>query len=171
MPEAPFLAETPKIHPSAWVAPSADVMGAVTLEENASVWFNTVLRADIERIVIGPGSNVQDGSVVHLERTKGTTLGQFVTVGHKATLHACDVDDEVLVGMGSIVMDHAEVGAQSIIGAGALVTMGTKIPPGSLVLGSPAKVVRALDAEERKALKGWALNYTKLLDEYRAKFG
>ena len=171
MPEAPFLQENPKIHPSAWVAPSADVLGAVTLEENASVWFGAVLRADIERIVIGPGSNIQDGAIVHLEREKGTTVGQYVTVGHKAILHACDVDDEVLVGMGAVVMDHARIGAQSIIGAGALITMGTEIPPGSLVLGSPAKVVRSLSDDERKNLKRWALNYTKLLEEYRAKFG
>ncbi len=171
MPEAPFLEEKPEIHPSAWVAPSADVLGAVTLEEKASVWFGTVLRADIQRIVIGPGSNIQDGSVVHLEREKGTSVGQYVTVGHKAILHACDVDDEVLVGMGAIVMDHVAIGAQSIIGAGALVTMGMEIPPGSLVLGSPAKVVRSLSGDERKAIKGWALKYTRILEEYRAKFG
>ena len=171
MPIAPFLQESPQIHPSAWVAPSADVHGAVTLEENASVWFGAVLRADIERITIGPGSNIQDGSIVHLESNQGTSVGQFVTVGHKAILHACDVDDEVLVGMGSIVMDGVKVGAQSIIGAGALLTMGTEIPPGSLVLGSPAKVVRSLSDDERASIKGWAEKYVRILDEYRAKFG
>ena len=108
---------------------------------------------------------------MHLESEKGTTVGQHVTVGHKAVLHACDVDDEVLVGMGSIVMDHAKVGAQSIIGAGALVTMGTDIPAGSLVLGSPAKVVRTLSGDERASIRHWAEKYVSLLEEYRSKFG
>ena len=125
-----------------------------------------MLRADIQEIKIGPKSNVQDGTIVHLESEQGTYLGQYVTVGHKAILHACTIDDEVLVGMGSILMDGVRVGARSIIGAGALVTMGTEIPPGSLVLGSPAKVVKKLSEEEQKTLKQWAENYIELSRRY-----
>ena len=141
---ARFLDVAPAIHPTAFVAPGAAIVGDVTLGEESSVWFHTVLRGDINRIVIGARSNVQDGAVVHLADDFGTTVGELVTVGHKAILHACTVGDEVLVGMGAILLDGAEIGARSIIGAGALVTGGKKIPPGSLVLGSPAKVVRAL---------------------------
>jgi len=167
MDRARFLRNPPRIAPSAFVAPSADLIGDVTLGEKASVWYQCVLRADIERIVIGPYSNIQDGSVIHLEQNRGTLVGQWVTVGHKALLHACTVDDEVLVGMGSILMDGVTVGARSIIGAGALVTMNTIIPPGSLVLGSPAKVVRALSGDEQKSIQKWARNYVDLVETFR----
>src|SRR5688572_16669276 len=151
-----FLGQSPKVHPSAYIAPGATVIGDVTLGEESSVWYGAVLRGDINRIVIGPRSNIQDGSVVHLADDLPTLVGELVTVGHKAILHACTVEDEVLVGMGAIVLDGAEIGARSIIGAGALVTGGKKIPPGSLVLGSPAKVVRALTLEEQGTIRGWA---------------
>ena len=166
MPRKDYLDRKPLIHPSAFVAKSADLIGAVTVEEEASIWYGAVLRADIQEIKIGPKSNVQDGTIVHLESEQGTYLGQYVTVGHKAILHACSIDDEVLVGMGSILMDGVRVGARSIIGAGALVTMGTEIPPGSLVLGSPAKVVKKLSEEEQKTLKQWAENYIELSRRY-----
>ena len=169
MPRPDLLDHTPQVHPSAFVAHSADLIGAVTVGEEASIWYSTVLRADIEHIVIGPRSNIQDGCVVHLECGQGTHVGQYVTVGHKAILHACRVDDEVLVGMGAIVMDGVKVGARSIIGAGALVTMGTQIPPGALVLGSPAKVVKSLDVEKQQSLKAWAQNYVELSRRYRAE--
>ena len=155
-----------RIHPSAFVAPGADVIGDVTLAEESSVWFQVVLRADINRIVVGPRSNVQDGVVIHLADDYGTVIGELVTVGHKAILHACTIADEVLVGMGAIVLDGAEIGARSILGAGALVTGGKKIPPGSLVLGSPAKVVRALSQEEQTGIKGWAEKYVALSRYY-----
>ena len=161
-----FLDESPIVHSSALFAESADMIGAVTFGEEASIWYGAVLRADIQEIVIGPRSNVQDGSIIHLEREQGTHVGQYVTVGHKAILHACKIDDEVLVGMGSIIMDGSRVGARSIIGAGALVTMDTQIPPGSLVLGSPAKIVRALSNDEQKSLKKWAENYVQLSRKY-----
>lgn len=164
-----FLDESPIVHSSAFIAHSADMIGAVTISEEASIWYGAVLRADIQEIVIGPRSNIQDGSVIHLEREQGTHVGQYVTVGHKAILHACTIDDEVLVGMGSIIMDGSRVGARSIIGAGALVTMDTEIPPGSLVLGSPAKVVRALSNDEQKSLKKWAENYVQLSRKYLQK--
>lgn len=166
MPRKDYLDRKPLIHPSAFIAKSADLIGAVTVEEEASIWYGAVLRADIQEIKIGPKSNVQDGAIVHLECEQGTYLGQYVTVGHKAILHACTIDDEVLVGMGSILMDGVRVGARSIIGAGALVTMGTEIPPGSLVLGSPAKVVKKLSEEEQKTLKKWAENYVELSRRY-----
>jgi gamma-carbonic anhydrase len=166
---ARYLEARPSIHPTAFVAPGADLVGDVTLAEESSVWFQTVLRADINRIVIGPRSNVQDGSVVHLADDYGVFVGELVTVGHKAILHACTVADEVLVGMGAIILDGAEIGARSIIGAGALVTGGKKIPPGSLVLGSPAKVVRALSLEEQAGIKVWAEKYVALSKEYKAR--
>lgn len=167
-----FLGTPPRLHPTAFVAPGAIVIGDVTLGEESSVWFHTTLRADINRIVIGPRSNIQDGSVIHLADDFGTTVGELVTVGHKAILHACTIGDEVLVGMGAIVLDGAEVGARSIIGAGALITGGKKIPPGSLVLGSPAKVVRTLTPEEQAGIKVWAEKYVALSKAYRSgEFG
>jgi len=154
-----YLQKTPTLHPSVFVAPSADIVGDVTVGEKASIWYQAVLRGDINRIVIGPRSNIQDGSVVHLADDFGTCVGELVTCGHRAILHACTIRDEVLVGMGATVMDGAVVGARSIIGAGALVTMGTEIPPGSLVIGSPAKVVRKLDLKEQADIKTWAERY------------
>ena len=149
-----FLTRAQTIAESAFIAPDATVVGDVHLMEDASVWYQTVLRADIHRIVIGPGSNVQDGSIIHLSDDYGVSLGAHVSVGHRAILHACIIDDEVLVGMGAIVVDGTEIGARSIIGAGAVVTQHQKIPPGSLVLGSPARVVRNLtEVEQRKNLK------------------
>lgn len=150
---------SPSIHPSAFIAASADVIGRVTLGEESSVWYNATLRGDINEIKIGPLSNVQDNAVIHLADNYGCYVGELVTVGHSAILHACTVKDEVLVGMGAIILDGAEIGERSIIGAGALVTGGTIIPPGSLVLGSPAKVVRTLSLEEQSKVKGWAEKY------------
>lgn len=163
---ARHLGKDPVIPASAFIAPGAVVCGDVTLGEETSIWFQAVLRADIQRIVIGDHSNIQDGAVVHLDSLYGTTVGEWVTVGHKAILHACTVDNEVLVGMGSIVLDGAEIGARSIIGAGALVTGGKKIPPGSLVLGSPGKVVRELSLDEQKDIKRWAARYVTLSRVY-----
>jgi carbonic anhydrase/acetyltransferase-like protein (isoleucine patch superfamily) len=157
----------PRIHPSAFVAPNATVIGDVEIAENASVWFQAVLRGDINRIRLGPGSNIQDGAVVHLADDFETSIGELVTCGHKAILHACSISDEVLIGMGAIILDGAEIGARSIIGAGALVTMGKVIPPGSLVIGSPARVVRQLDLAEQAEIKTWATRYVELSRRYR----
>jgi len=164
-----FLSCDPKIDPTAFVAPGATVVGDVTLGAETSVWYQAVLRGDINHIVIGAHSNVQDGAVVHLERDRGTIVGEWVTIGHKAIVHACTVDDEVLVGMGSIILDGAEIGARSIIGAGAIVTGGKKIPPGSLVLGTPGKVVRQLSLEEQSSIRGWAERYVTLSRVYLEK--
>src|SRR5881628_1783912 len=161
------LKKGPTIHSSAWVVPGATVMGDVILEEESSVWYGAVLRGDINRIVIGPRSNIQDNAVVHVDTNYPTTVGELVTIGHTAIVHACKIDNEVLVGMGAIILDDVEVGARSIIGANALVTMGMKIPPGSLVLGSPAKIRRQLTLEEQKDIARWASGYVATAREYR----
>src|SRR5947207_888082 len=155
------------IHPPAYAVPGAPVTGDVTLMEESSVWCGAVLRGDINRIIIGPRSNVQDNAVVHIDTPNETRLGELVTVGHSAIVHACIIDDEVLIGMGAIILDGAEIGARSIIGANALVTLGTKIPPGSLVLGSPAKVKRALTLEEQKDIARWAWSYVETSKHFR----
>ncbi|MEM6278157.1 MAG: gamma carbonic anhydrase family protein, partial [Verrucomicrobiota bacterium] len=143
-PVCTHLSKSPNIHPSAFVAPGADILGDVTLGPRSSVWFQCVLRADIQRIEIGEGSNIQDGTVVHLASDLGTSVGRYVTVGHKALLHACEIGDEVLVGMGAIIMDGAIIGEKCIVAAGTLVTKGFEAPPGSLVMGSPGRIVRSL---------------------------
>ena len=154
-----FLQFCPSIHESVFIAASADVIGRVTLHEEVSIWYHVTLRGDINEIVVGPRSNIQDNTVIHLADNFGCYVGELVTVGHSAILHACTVKNEVLVGMGAIILDGAVIGERSIIGAGALVTGGTIIPPGSLVLGSPAKVVRTLPLDEQAKIKGWAIKY------------
>ena len=134
-----FWGQSPKVPASAYIAQGAVVIGDVTLGAESSVWFGAVLRGDINRIEVGKGSNIQDNAVVHLADDFPCLIGDFVTVGHSAILHACTVEDECLIGMGATILDGAVIGAQSIVGAKALVTGGTVIPPGSLVLGSPAK--------------------------------
>jgi carbonic anhydrase/acetyltransferase-like protein (isoleucine patch superfamily) len=161
------LKKGPSIHSSAWVVPGATVIGDVILEEESSVWYGAVLRGDLNRIVIGPRSNIQDNAVVHVDTDYPTTMGELVTVGHTAIVHACTIDNEVLVGMGAIILDDVEVGARSIIGANALITMGTTIPPGSLVLGSPAKIRRQLSIDEQKDIARWAWSYVETAKEYR----
>lgn len=161
------LSRNPDIATSAFVAPGAVVTGDVTLGEQSSVWYQCVLRADIEAIEIGPGSNIQDGTVIHLASDHGTKVGAYTTVGHKALLHACSIGDEVLVGMGSIVMDGAVVGDRSLVAAGSLITKGLHIPSGSLVVGSPARVVRSLGQREQRELRGWAEKYIRVAEEHR----
>jgi gamma-carbonic anhydrase len=166
-----FLSAGPSVSPTAFVAPGAVVLGDVTLGEESSVWCHATLRGDINRIVVGPRSNIQDGSVLHVADDFSTEVGELVTVGHKAILHACTVADEVLVGMGATILDGAEIGPRTIIGAGALVTAGKTIPGGSLVLGSPAKVVRQLTLDEQASIKVWAERYVVLSRVYRERAG
>ena len=154
-----FLRKQPVLGKNVYIAKGAVVLGHVTLGDQVSVWYNAVLRGDINRIVVGEGSNIQDNAVLHLSDDFPCILGKFVTVGHTAIVHACTVGDECLIGMGAVILDGAEIGGQCLIGANALVTQGMKIPPGSLVLGSPAKVVKTLSAEERASLKIWAAKY------------
>ena len=144
-----FLRKSPQLGEGVYLASTAAVLGDVRLGDGASVWYSAVLRGDINYIEVGAGSNIQDGAVVHLAEKYPCIIGSWVTVGHGAVIHACTIGDECLIGMNCTILDGAEVGAQSIIGATALVTGGTKIPAGSLVLGSPAKVVRALSDKER----------------------
>lgn len=165
----PYEDFKPEIHDSAFVAASADVIGRVTLHEESSVWYNTTLRGDINEIVIGAHSNIQDNAVVHLADDYGCYVGEWVTVGHSAIIHACTIKDEVLVGMGAIVLDGAVIGERSIIGAGAVVTGGTIIPPGSLVLGTPAKVVRTLSEEEQMGVRYWAEKYVTQSRKFMAR--
>jgi carbonic anhydrase/acetyltransferase-like protein (isoleucine patch superfamily) len=154
-----FLRKQPALAKGVYIASGAVVLGDVTLGESSSVWYGAVLRGDINRIIVGHHTNIQDNAVLHLADDFPCILGNYVTVGHAAILHACTIGDEVLVGMGATVLDGAVVGKQSIIGANALVIQGMKIPPGSLVLGAPAKIVRALTATERADLRGWADKY------------
>jgi gamma-carbonic anhydrase len=156
-----FLRKHPQLGQGVYIARGAVVVGDVSLGDNASIWYNAVLRGDINRIVVGHHSNVQDNAVLHLADDYPCLVGNYVTIGHSAVVHACTVGDECLIGMGAIVLDGAVIGEQSIIGARALVTQGTQIPPGSMVLGSPAKVVRSLTTEERQGLKYWAEKYVR----------
>jgi carbonic anhydrase/acetyltransferase-like protein (isoleucine patch superfamily) len=154
-----FLLKTPKLGKGVYLAKTAVVFGDVTIGAHSSVWYGAVLRGDINRIVVGHHSNIQDNAVLHLANKFACLVGNWVTVGHSAIVHACTVGDEVLVGMGAVILDGAVIGKQSLIGAKALVTQGMKIPPGSLVLGAPAKIVRKLSKEERAGLKWWAQKY------------
>ncbi len=159
----------PVLNAPAFVAASADLIGRVTLEEESSVWYNTTLRADIAPITIGKGSNVQDNSCLHVATDIGCHLGEYVTVGHSVTLHACTVEDKCLIGMGAVVLDGAVIGHGSIVGAHALVTKNTVIPPHSLVLGSPAKVVKTLGDEAEEANYKHALKYMGVARQYGSR--
>ena len=145
-----------------FIAQGAVVLGNVTLGDYSSVWCNAVLRGDINRIVVGHHSNIQDNVVLHLADDFPCVVGNYVTIGHGAIVHACTVGDQVLVGIGAVILDGAVIGRQSLIGARALVTEGARIPPGSLVLGTPARVVRKLAAEERAGLKALAEKYVRI---------
>ena len=159
---ARFLFVAPSIDPTAYVSPHAVVMGDVRLGPKASVWPMAVLRGDINFIEIGEGSNVQDGSVVHLAEDLPVIVGKLVTVGHRAILHACTVEDECLIGMGATILDGAVIGRGSIVGAHALVTKEMRVPPGSLVMGTPAKIIRALRPDEIAGIRTWADHYVAL---------
>jgi len=154
-----FLGKKPRLGKGVYIARGAAVLGDVTIGDYSSVWYNAVVRGDINRIAIGHHTNIQDNAVLHLADDFPCLVGSYVTVGHSAIVHACTLGDEVLVGMAAVILDGAVVGKQSLIGAKALVTQGMKIPPGSLVLGAPAKIIRALTREERSGLKMWAEKY------------
>lgn len=157
----------PTLHPSAFVAPNATVLGDVTLGANSSVFYGAVLRADVNSIDIGMGSNIQDGCTIHVDPPYPVVIGNGCTVGHGAILHGCAVGDNSLIGMGAIVLNGAQIGKNCIIGAGALVTQNTVIPDGSLVIGSPAKVKRSLTPEEIEGNRQTAENYIAEITEYK----
>ncbi|MBL68174.1 MAG: gamma carbonic anhydrase family protein [Verrucomicrobiales bacterium] len=153
------LRQAPKLGREVYLASSAVVVGDVTMGDQSSLWYGAVARGDIQRIEIGPQTNVQDNAVLHVADDFPCVLGAWVTIGHSAVIHACQVGDECLIGMGAVILDGAVIGEQSIIGANALVTQHTQIPPRSMVLGSPAKVVRPLKDTEIAGLKMWAQKY------------
>jgi carbonic anhydrase/acetyltransferase-like protein (isoleucine patch superfamily) len=146
---------------SSWVAPSADLIGDVRLGREVGIWFGAVIRADNTPIVLGDRTNIQEGAMLHSDPGVPLTLGEDCTIGHHAILHGCTIGDRVLVGMGATVLNHAVIGEDSLIGAGALVTEGKSFPPRSLIVGSPARAVRALTDEQVAALKGAAVGYAE----------
>jgi carbonic anhydrase/acetyltransferase-like protein (isoleucine patch superfamily) len=162
LPAEDFLGRSPSIDATAFVSPLAYVAGDVHLGSHASVWPFCSLRADLAPIRVGANSNIQDGAIVHVDNDLPAVIGEWVTVGHKAIIHACTIQDDVLVGMGAVILDGASVGHHSIIGANATVTGGAIIPPGSLVLGSPAKIKRTLTTDEQASIRAWAERYVKL---------
>ena len=151
--------QQPTVHETAWVADSAQVMGAVTIQAQASVWFGCTVRGDTETITIGEGSNVQDGSVLHADHGMPLTVGKHVTVGHMVMLHGCTIGDESLIGIGAVVLNGARIGRNCLVGAGSLVTEGKEFPDGSMIMGSPAKVVRQLTPEQIEGLRRSAQGY------------
>ncbi|HXD62499.1 MAG TPA: gamma carbonic anhydrase family protein [Lacisediminihabitans sp.] len=158
----PYAGSSPALDDSAWVAPNATLVGRVTLGSNASVFYGSVLRADVDSITIGDDSNIQDNVSIHCDAGIPTTVGRGVSVGHSAVLHGCTVEDDCLIGMSATVLNGAVIGAGSLVAAGAVVLEGTVIPPGSLVAGVPAKVRRELSEEEREHVRGNARHYVEL---------
>jgi carbonic anhydrase/acetyltransferase-like protein (isoleucine patch superfamily) len=160
---ADFLGRSPRFDASNYIAPTAAVVGDVTLGEGASVWFGASLRGDVHWIEVGPASNVQDNAVVHVSRgTHPCRIGAGVTVAHSAVVHGCVIEDDCLIAIGAIVLDGAVIGAGSLVGAGAVVTPDTVVPPRSMVLGAPARVVRALTDEELARNRANAIHYVRM---------
>ncbi len=159
--------KTPQLAESAWVADSAQVMGDVRLGEEVSIWYHCTLRGDNDPITIGAGSNIQDGCVLHTDDGVPLTIGRNVTVGHMVMLHGCTIGDESLIGIGAVVLNGAKIGKHCLVGAGALVTEGKEFPDGSMILGSPAKVVRQLTPEQIEGLRHSAQGYIANAQRHR----
>ncbi len=166
---ARHLSRIPDVAAAAFVAANATVIGDVHLGRDSSVWYGAVLRADIEAIQIGEGSNVQDLTLIHLANDLPVTVGRYTTIGHSAIIHACTIGDECLIGMGATVLDGAIIGDRCIVGAGALVTKRFVAPPGSMILGAPAKVVRTLTAEEQAGIRTLAEKYILVARAHAAR--
>jgi carbonic anhydrase/acetyltransferase-like protein (isoleucine patch superfamily) len=172
----PFKQWTPLTGEKTWIAPSADVVGNVTMGEDCSIWFGCVVRGDVHYISIGDRTNIQDLSMIHVTHYKKedmsdgnpTVIGNDVTVGHRVMLHGCTIEDACLIGMSATILDGAVIGKESIVGAGALVTKNKKFPPRSLIVGSPAKAVRELTDEEVKELYASAIRYVEFKEDYRS---
>mmetsp|Transcript_5546 Transcript_5546/g.14181 ORF Transcript_5546/g.14181 Transcript_5546/m.14181 type:complete len:241 (+) Transcript_5546:1-723(+) len=156
-----YCSAVPSVHPTALVSPGACIVGDVRVAENAQVWYGAVLRGDLNKIVLGRNSNVQDGTVVHLGDADATVIGDDVVIGHRAVLHGCTIEDACLIGMNATVLDGAVIGRGSIVGAGAVVPAGLVVPPNSVVLGLPAKVVRS-DSDKEGFIRSLAAKYTRL---------
>mgnify|MGYP004000268961 FL=1 len=169
-----YLNYTPDIKEKVFIAPSADVIGRCEIGEDSSIWFQTAVRADVHYVKIGKRTSIQDGSMIHVTHHKKddmsdghpTIIGDDVTVGHKVMLHGCTIEDACLIGMSATIIDGAVIGKESIVGAGALVTKNKKFPPRSLIMGSPAKVIRSLTDEEVEELYASAKRYVKFKDNY-----
>lgn len=157
----------PTVHPTAWIAPSADVTGDVRIGPGASVWYQCVLRGDIAPITIGSESNVQDLTMVHVDIDRPCHVGDRVGIGHRAIIHGCDIEDDCLIGMGSIVLSNAVIGAGSVIAAGAVVLEGMRVPPGSLVAGVPGRVVRGVDEDLVRRARLTVEHYRDLKEGHR----
>ena len=160
--------QSPQVAPSAWIADSAEVMGNVSIGPDASVWFGCVLRGDTESMSIGEGSNIQDLTVLHADHGMPLTVGKHVTVGHKVMLHGCTIGDESLIGIGAVVLNGAKIGKNCLVGAGSLVTEGKEFPDGSMIMGTPAKVVRQLTPEQIEGLRHSARHYIENARKFRA---
>ena len=156
------------IHPSAFIAPGAVVLGDVTLGPHSSVWYGCVLRGDMAAIVVGESTNVQDGTIVHVDEGKPARIGARVGIGHRAVIHGCVIEDESLIGMGSVLLNDVRIGTGSVVAAGALVTEGTQIPPGSLAMGVPARVVRPVDAALRARIRHTWEHYVEQAARHRS---
>ena len=161
-----FEGVTPKIDENTYISESVDIIGKVEILENANIWFGTRLRGDMNNIVIGRNTNIQENSVVHVDSKSPCIIGNNVTIGHGAIIHGCNIADNVLVGMGSIILNNAKIGNNTIIGAGSLITQGKEFPEGVLILGNPAKVVRELSEAEIESIKNSANNYVNLSKKY-----
>ena len=162
---------TPAIHPSAFIAPGADVIGRVRIARHASVWFGCVVRGDVNRIEIGEATNIQDGSILHVDDHSPCLIADHVHVGHHANLHGCVVERGAMVGIGAIVLSGAQIGAEAIVGAGSVVLEGTNIPPRSLAVGAPARVVRTLTARDLGYVRRWVTRYVQLAAAYQKELG
>jgi len=163
------LGKTPEVSRALFVAPNATVNGDVVLGPSSSVFYGAVLRGDIHEIRVGDGTNIQDNAIVHLADEFGAYIGAWCTIGHAAIVHACTIEDECLIGMGATVLDGARIGARSIVGANSLVSQRFSCPPGSMVYGSPAKVVRPLTDQEQAALRPWAEKYVVVAKAHAAR--
>lgn len=159
--------KNPNIPNSCFIANSADLIGNVKLGENTNIWYHCVLRGDENEIIIGENTNIQDGTVVHISKDNNTEIGNYVTIGHKAIIHACKIGNYSLIGMGAIVLDGSEVGEYTLIGAGSLVPPGKKIPSGVLAYGNPIKIIRELTEEEKKSLEKSAIEYVEYAQKHK----
>ena len=157
----------PNIDKTVFIAESADIIGKVNIEKNANIWYNTVIRADEQSIIIGENTNIQDGCVVHVGNDIPTVIGKNVTIGHKALIHGCTIGNNTLIGMGSIVLDGAKVGEYTLLGAGSLVPPGKEIPSGVLAMGSPAKIIRELSDIEKENIVKSALKYIETANNHK----
>lgn len=168
---ARHLSKSPDLSQAAFIAPNATILGDVRLGRDSSVWYGCVLRGDINSIEIGEGTNIQDLTMVHLADDYGVKIGHHCTIGHTAIIHACEIGDECLIGMGATVLDGAKIGDRCLVGANSLVKQHFVAPPGSMILGSPAKVVRPLTEQEMAGLRPWAEKYVKVARAHAARSG